>query len=868
MATVYPAALSHFAVFCPALGATEDSTHEQLLFYAAATLPAFYPYTANDYYSRSAHLRRRSSGSGTVKSHSPGRMQTGTTEPSGNRERVVSLDTKLREIGLASALVMFADTFSPSNQFYVVHSEKRRSVIFTPEQGVIIHLSIVLPRKVMPFGKEKDAYSIEFLDNELDDRAIQPWLEAEYHAFRLLFGPIGRALRGNRQRVIRQLDSFFGRTVWSWDKRWDRKHGDELDLLHSLAPLPQLPIGPISLGGFDELWQDMKSIDDDVVSDVVVLWHGDEVVWSSIESHKVLRAMVAWSRAVFAPAFVHAAETKHKSHAAPARNRTLGVVKPNTARQSSWGSSWLFGWGKQQQQPPQQQQPSSLRQESTGTESRDSTGSESGAETGNGGFSQVLSRAVDILVEPRPPTPPEVDPVFLTGEPVPEQFHVPNDGLIDSDAESIHSIRSITSVRTTATVALSRQSVSATLGRARANTHMNFGVPLRGRSHSRAASILSNSSVVTTDTMHLRDDTRVSSRSSWWNWGSGESPSLPAIHSSEMLDSEPSGTDPTSTFLFTGASAFPGLPQPGNVPQDNDRPEHILADDLDADGVSNGETISRLEEAMEEGIPEVYEHGIDVDVSRGVVLAPRAIAGMQYDTRLVKLMFQTTEDMADSPMPAEMPLCVGDSVARHFVYCFGDLLFIVFGQPAESTEEEEESAGRSGRRRGGRRNASKRRETFDSVKFSSRDCQQIETTILRYAENLQATTKRDYTDISAKRRAAINQAKTRRIPPYIHMDKTEHLARTNWKHDGALPMNQNFAGYVSDEVRSSGNGLASNVRRAISVVQGEQRGGAMVCARMQDKGWVAGMDRCQFECVCVVDQPKATLADAQTFLSK
>ncbi|KAJ1929643.1 hypothetical protein EC988_010087, partial [Linderina pennispora] len=119
--------------------------------------------------------------------------------------------------------------------------------------------------------------------------------------------------------------------------------------------------------------------------------------------------------------------------------------------------------------------------------------SESEIEVGNGGFSQVLSRAVDMLVEPRPPTPPEVDPVFLSGEPVPEQFRVPNDGL-DSDAESIHSIRSMASVRTTATVALSRQSVSATIGRARANTHMNFGVPLRARSHSRAASILSNSS--------------------------------------------------------------------------------------------------------------------------------------------------------------------------------------------------------------------------------------------------------------------------------------------------------------------------------------------------------------------------------------
>ncbi|KAJ2397291.1 hypothetical protein GGF41_008472, partial [Coemansia sp. RSA 2531] len=120
----------------------EDNTHEQLLFYAAAALPPFYPYSANDYYARTTHLRRRSSGSSSsAVIATPTITPTTVTKPSGptagmgsgGGERVVSLDMKLREIGLAAALVTFANSFGTGkNNFHVVHSEKRRTVVFEP----------------------------------------------------------------------------------------------------------------------------------------------------------------------------------------------------------------------------------------------------------------------------------------------------------------------------------------------------------------------------------------------------------------------------------------------------------------------------------------------------------------------------------------------------------------------------------------------------------------------------------------------------------------------------------------------------------------------------------------------------------------
>ncbi|KAJ2879124.1 hypothetical protein IWW38_006179, partial [Coemansia aciculifera] len=310
-----PAALSHFAVFCPALGPDEDSTHEQLLFYSAAALPAFYPYSANDYYARTTHLRRRSSGgsgSGGGSSSLATSTQPVKTGAGGGGERVVSLDMKLREIGLAAALVAFGTSFSGKTpgqrrqRFHVVHSEKRRTVVFEAECGVLLQLSMVLPRRIRAVPGTKDAYSIEFLSTEVSDQAVRAWVESEYWAFRLLHGPLTRALlagdQQGRRLVRRQLDAFYGRTMAHWDDRW----ATELDLIHALAPLPRLPIGSISLGGFDQLWRDLADLATPPVAAAVVLWRGQEIVWHAgcqgeeeedddDESIHVMRALVAWS---------------------------------------------------------------------------------------------------------------------------------------------------------------------------------------------------------------------------------------------------------------------------------------------------------------------------------------------------------------------------------------------------------------------------------------------------------------------------------------------------------------------------------------------------------------------------------------------
>ncbi|KAJ2827986.1 hypothetical protein IWW50_001612, partial [Coemansia erecta] len=779
MATIYPAALSHFAVFCPALGPDEENTHEQLLFYAAAALPAFYPYSANDYFARNMHLRRRSSG-GTSETaqtgHTPkaraGRSPSahhtgatgaaqGATHKSGVKtaddavaqERVVSLDTKLREIGLGAALISFAGSFGSKGEerrFHTVHSEKRRTLIYEPERGVLVQLSVVLPRRVRPFGKERDAYSIEFLDAELSDQALRAWLQNEYNAFYVLFGPVGRVLSadscvGERLVVKRQLEAFFGRTMWQWDRRWDPKQGGELDLLFALQPMPLLPVGPISLGGFDEFWRDLGSLriggdgsgEQPLVHSAVVLWRGKEVVWSSwgdagsndhdggddddgMGQTQLLRALVTWSRAVFAPAFdtlsgegdlsvEHKSKPKARHPSRPPSSLSAAPISPpaTTNAEGGWslpGSNWLWNWRNTEPTTaptaaaPEEDYVSESDNNDDGRSSEHSSAAEP-TDIVRGGISQALSRAVNALVEPRAPTPPEVDPVFMTDEYALSPADIAGattsmTGAMlarDADAESVTSLASLASVQTTRTAAAAsavltrhtprgRTSIASTAPRNRSNTMQHANAVLGAltsvpgwqqssymrRSHvPRAPSVATNASAATAESTQLRADTRVSARGWWpssWTWGSSKHSDTAGSDTESVAATESifgfgegapmaSGVDAASTFLFTGAAPFPGLVLGDTaakpVPDSRPAADPVDSDNNNSDGgneaddAQRGETVGQLGLAMEDAMPAAYEHGVGVDCSRGVVLAPRAIPGMLYDTRLVRLLYHS-----------------------------------------------------------------------------------------------------------------------------------------------------------------------------------------------------------------------------------
>ncbi|KAJ2884228.1 hypothetical protein IWW38_005452, partial [Coemansia aciculifera] len=341
-------------------------------------------------------------------------------------------------------------------------------------------------------------------------------------------------------------------------------------------------------------------------------------------------------------------------------------------------------------------------------------------------------------------------------------------------------------------------------------------------------------------------------------------------------DAWESGVDASMTFVYTGEHAFPGL-APALPKREEDEGEE-----------EEEEPARHLVRAMDEDMPSAYEHGVGVDISRGVVLAPRGLSGMQYDSRLLQRMYHGDDSSCERPL--WMSGDPRDSASKTLVYKYRDLLFVLLGPPEPSLSSSSSlpppsmpsssSAGRQ-RRRGKRQQQQqgwKEEGVEKTLRFSGDEARAIEAVVLSYAASLQAATARDARDVVAQRRSEVVLAERRRIPPYVFQSNQRHLTLTNFSGQ-MVALNRSYAGFHSfkDEEAEEGSsdqrgGGNNTVRRPsallLSVVNAEigNNRSACVCVRMQDKGWVTALaQRDDGVCFCVIDQPNATLADAVTF---
>ncbi|KAH6915963.1 hypothetical protein BKA70DRAFT_1254338 [Coprinopsis sp. MPI-PUGE-AT-0042] len=148
-----------------------------------------------------------------------------------SRERAVSRDRMLRQIGLTKALVNFSGLFDPNNPCESVHSQSRRMVMVSPEPNFWINASIELPKKVHQTsktavskgktkGKEKEApiAAAPTFDHEeggIHDMVLQAQLLQGYQKFKMLHGSFVSILSDLGQEALElQLERFF--TVWAW----------------------------------------------------------------------------------------------------------------------------------------------------------------------------------------------------------------------------------------------------------------------------------------------------------------------------------------------------------------------------------------------------------------------------------------------------------------------------------------------------------------------------------------------------------------------------------------------------------------------------------------------------------------------------
>ncbi|OCH87382.1 hypothetical protein OBBRIDRAFT_796262 [Obba rivulosa] len=147
------------------------------------------------------------------------------------RERAVSRDRMLRQVGLAKALVSFSQMFNAEDPCDTVHSQSKRMIMVSPEPNYWIHACIDLAKTPRPAtvrgkgkGKDKpstskpDAISYDYHDASVHDIAIREHILRGYEHFKLLHGPFESILATLGHEALElQLERFW--TVWAW--RWD-----------------------------------------------------------------------------------------------------------------------------------------------------------------------------------------------------------------------------------------------------------------------------------------------------------------------------------------------------------------------------------------------------------------------------------------------------------------------------------------------------------------------------------------------------------------------------------------------------------------------------------------------------------------------
>ncbi|PWN52767.1 hypothetical protein IE53DRAFT_384781 [Violaceomyces palustris] len=177
------------------------------------------------------------------------------------RERAVSLERMLRQVGIARGTIEFARMVTSSNSSRIessnstsractasllgkgtkcwnVHSSKRRMVLVEVEDGIFINASIDLPStlkpgsesaartstKVKPPDQAEDVRAStkeprNYFDSWLSDEWVEQSMHLAWRDWRLLNGPPSKFLCSDngRRDLEKSLEKYFSVWAWSWD---------------------------------------------------------------------------------------------------------------------------------------------------------------------------------------------------------------------------------------------------------------------------------------------------------------------------------------------------------------------------------------------------------------------------------------------------------------------------------------------------------------------------------------------------------------------------------------------------------------------------------------------------------------------------
>ncbi|KAJ7509822.1 hypothetical protein B0H11DRAFT_1258604 [Mycena galericulata] len=165
-----------------------------------------------------------------------------------SKERAVSRDRMLRQVGLAKALISFSDMFNAEEPCNNVHSQTKRMIMVSPEPNFWIHAGVDVAKTPRPpvdnkaKGKGKEKNKVEapvvydYHESSVHDVALQADIMRGYEKFKLRHGSFTSILATLGQVALElQLERFFTMWAWSWNLEDGPEFGEHLGLpLHPM----------------------------------------------------------------------------------------------------------------------------------------------------------------------------------------------------------------------------------------------------------------------------------------------------------------------------------------------------------------------------------------------------------------------------------------------------------------------------------------------------------------------------------------------------------------------------------------------------------------------------------------------------------
>ncbi|KAG0370787.1 hypothetical protein BC939DRAFT_448659 [Gamsiella multidivaricata] len=282
-----PATLGYFCIYNPDFGPTDETQHEQLLYYVA--------------------------------------------------RKTVSMDVKMRNIGLSQGLVNFARIFSPTAPCENVHSQKNRLAFYEAEPGYWLQLCIELGtiKRSVKGSDGKNRIITEYLEHEVHDTVVTALLKQAYAMYKIANGTMDNLVQthnGNTRPLQRRLEEFFESWVLGWEFEKTMTLERALDGINYL---------PLSKAGYLSVDRLMKSVRDKYQGWIThsMVTFEDQLVSSDIRDED-LRA--AWRHVVQLTGYegYSAQSALERREEEESRKRKTSTFKFG----KSWSNTGIFGF--------------------------------------------------------------------------------------------------------------------------------------------------------------------------------------------------------------------------------------------------------------------------------------------------------------------------------------------------------------------------------------------------------------------------------------------------------------------------------------------------------------------------------------------